>query len=122
VTRSFLNRFLPFEAIVGTLLHELVHIVHGPHRRPFKTLLVEITHECECILMQQVVLPSSGACGDVLGGDLIAHQLYTQRELTRYVLPVISRHILNRFAAESRLAVCVSASSAEQTEDVIVLE
>lgn len=39
------GHFLPYEAILGTLLHELVHIVHGPHKAPFYKLLDEITGE-----------------------------------------------------------------------------
>ena len=35
--------FLPYEHILGTLLHELTHIVHGPHQAPFYKLLDEIT-------------------------------------------------------------------------------
>eukprot|EP00048_Salpingoeca_helianthica_P008346 m.121581 g.121581 ORF g.121581 m.121581 type:complete len:403 (-) comp14582_c0_seq1:38-1246(-) len=44
--RSYAD-FLDFGSIVGTLLHELVHIVHGPHGASFYELLEEITVECE---------------------------------------------------------------------------
>lgn len=39
--------FLPYEDILGTLLHELVHNVRGPHDAMFYAILDEITSECE---------------------------------------------------------------------------
>jgi len=42
-----LNSFYHYEHIVGTLLHELVHIEHGPHNKIFYKLLDQITNECE---------------------------------------------------------------------------
>ena len=46
--------FLPYDHILGTLLHELVHIVHGPHAAPFYKLLDELTDECEQLMAQGV--------------------------------------------------------------------
>mmetsp|Transcript_9774 Transcript_9774/g.25647 ORF Transcript_9774/g.25647 Transcript_9774/m.25647 type:complete len:377 (+) Transcript_9774:60-1190(+) len=37
----------PFESILGTMLHELVHIVHGPHNAKFYALLDELIAECD---------------------------------------------------------------------------
>jgi hypothetical protein len=45
------DTFYPYEDIVGTVLHELAHIVHGPHKDPFYKLLDEITAECERVLV-----------------------------------------------------------------------
>ena len=39
-----------FEAVVETLLHELVHCVFGPHDRTFYALLDKIKEECELSL------------------------------------------------------------------------
>ena len=41
------TRLFPFEDIVGTLLHELVHNKFGRHDKFFYDLLVEIKIECE---------------------------------------------------------------------------
>eukprot|EP00850_Spirogloea_muscicola_P023449 SM000358S13174 [mRNA] locus=s358:40711:41415:+ [translate_table: standard] len=35
--------FFPYEHVLGTLLHELVHIEHGPHDAKFYKLLDDIT-------------------------------------------------------------------------------
>jgi hypothetical protein len=39
------NAFFPLEHVVGTLLHELAHIVRGPHDAAFYKLLDELTGE-----------------------------------------------------------------------------
>ena len=85
-------RFLPFEAIVGTLLHELVHNSIGPHGKPFKSLLEKITKECEQHIMKSI--PVVVDCGYTLGGDTAAYEMYAQKDLAR-------------FAAESRLALSI---------------
>lgn len=41
------NTFLHLDAIIGTLLHELAHIVHGPHDAKFYKLLDELTGSCD---------------------------------------------------------------------------
>jgi len=41
------NSFLSYNSILGTLLHELCHNVHGPHNQSFYNLFNEITQECE---------------------------------------------------------------------------
>ncbi len=86
-----ISRFLPFEAIVGTLLHELVHNSIGPHRTPFKRLLAEITSECEILMCcmhpgTTVSIPTFDDCGQILGGDTEAMVAYSQRELSAYVV------------------------------------
>ena len=122
------SRFLPFEEIVGTILHELVHIVYGPHYGPFKRLLAEITQECEAALLRKLILPSFENCGHVLGGDLDALRTFPKRDLLRYVELHVTKFHFIRFAAESRLAlsisttVCVSESDDDDLVEVIVLE
>ncbi len=37
------SEFYPYEDVLGTLLHELTHNVHGPHDAKFYKLLDEIT-------------------------------------------------------------------------------
>ncbi|KAJ3414986.1 hypothetical protein HDV05_005817 [Chytridiales sp. JEL 0842] len=41
------NVFFDFECILGTMLHELVHILRGPHDAIFYKHLDELTAECE---------------------------------------------------------------------------
>lgn len=44
------SEFLPYEALVGTMLHELTHNEHGPHDAKFYKLLDEITKVLACIV------------------------------------------------------------------------
>ncbi|GFR51103.1 hypothetical protein Agub_g13432, partial [Astrephomene gubernaculifera] len=44
------DSFLPYESLLGTMLHELVHNVRGPHDRSFYSLLDELSGECEELL------------------------------------------------------------------------
>jgi hypothetical protein len=48
------NAFFPFDHILGTMLHELVHIVHGPHNANFYKLLEELTAECEELMAKGI--------------------------------------------------------------------
>jgi hypothetical protein len=83
--------FFPFEEIVGTLLHELVHNSIGPHGRQFKNLLEVIRQECEENMITRLSVPVIPDCGYTLGGDIEAYEKYAQKDLSL-------------FAAESRLA------------------
>ncbi|RKP00251.1 hypothetical protein CXG81DRAFT_13450, partial [Caulochytrium protostelioides] len=46
------RQFLPLDDVVGTLLHELTHIVHGPHAAPFYALLDELRREYDALLVK----------------------------------------------------------------------
>ncbi|KAI9594095.1 WLM domain-containing protein [Syncephalis fuscata] len=46
------HQFIDYESLLGTLLHELTHIVHGPHDSNFYKLLDKLTDECEQLLMK----------------------------------------------------------------------
>ncbi|MEW5307611.1 MAG: hypothetical protein WDW36_009991 [Sanguina aurantia] len=48
------SSFLHYESILGTMLHELVHNVRGPHDSVFYKLLDEITAECEELMAKGV--------------------------------------------------------------------
>ena len=52
--RSPSNRdmFLSYESILGTLLHELVHIEVGPHNQKFYALLDELQNECDELIVK----------------------------------------------------------------------
>lgn len=56
--------FLPFEDILGTMLHELTHIVHGPHDAKFYALLDDLNLAYDGLLQKGF----KGDDGDVLGG------------------------------------------------------
>lgn len=58
------SSFLPYESLVGTMLHELVHNVQGPHNAVFYKLLDEIT---EVHLQYLLVHPSKD---EVAGPDI----------------------------------------------------
>ena len=55
------DQYLPYEAIIGTMLHELCHNEVGPHNAHFYQLLDKITlvglHICPCSFMS--VTPTS---------------------------------------------------------------
>ncbi|KAJ2812657.1 hypothetical protein H4S07_001248 [Coemansia furcata] len=44
------TQFLPFYDLLGTMLHELVHIVRGPHDAEFYRMLDELKAEAEVLL------------------------------------------------------------------------
>jgi hypothetical protein len=44
------DSFYDFNHILGTMLHELVHIVHGPHNAAFYKLLDELWEEAEDLM------------------------------------------------------------------------
>ncbi|KAH0597920.1 hypothetical protein MHUMG1_04292 [Metarhizium humberi] len=46
------NQFLPFENVLDTMLHELAHIVHGPHDQKFHALWDKLRDECQGLMMK----------------------------------------------------------------------
>eukprot|EP00198_Chlamydomonas_reinhardtii_P010778 XP_001700115.1 predicted protein [Chlamydomonas reinhardtii] len=48
------DSFLPYESVLHTMLHELVHNVRGPHDKVFYNLLDEVTAECEELMAKGV--------------------------------------------------------------------
>eukprot|EP00126_Sphaerothecum_destruens_P006876 Sdes_comp19567_c0_seq3m11244 len=44
--------FLSYEDVLGTLLHELVHIVRGPHDKEFYKILDQLNDECDQFIFQ----------------------------------------------------------------------
>lgn len=46
------HTFLPYEAILSTLLHELAHIEVGPHNARFYRLLDELRTECDALIQR----------------------------------------------------------------------
>ncbi|KAF0742743.1 hypothetical protein LEN26_017768 [Aphanomyces euteiches] len=70
------SSFLPFEEILGTMLHELSHMLVGPHNAEFYKVLDELTTEMEN-LMARGLLGEAGAAfqdagdGHALGGTRV---------------------------------------------------
>jgi hypothetical protein len=56
------DSFYPYEDILGTMLHEIVHNVRGPHDSEFYKTLDEVTAECEELI-------SKGISGTTVGFD-----------------------------------------------------
>jgi len=54
------NQFLPYESILGTLLHELCHNEIGPHNAEFYKLLDEVTQQMETLQPSNGFAPGDG--------------------------------------------------------------
>ncbi|KAF1784676.1 WLM domain [Phytophthora cactorum] len=69
--------FYPYEALLETLLHELTHMVHGPHNEAFYQYLEELKQEMEALMVRGLVgeedirFADAGA-GQRLGGNNIS--------------------------------------------------
>jgi len=68
--------FLPYEALLETLLHELTHMVHGPHNQAFYRYLDELKQEMESLMVRGLIgeegakFAEAGA-GQRLGGGSV---------------------------------------------------
>ena len=69
------DSFFDFQHALGTMLHELCHIVHGPHNAQFYALLDELRGEAEALIDKGIV--GLGAfetgTGSRLGGRVKLH-------------------------------------------------
>ncbi|KAI8807348.1 WLM domain-containing protein [Cladochytrium replicatum] len=68
------NRFLDFESVVGTMLHELAHNVHGPHDAKFYALLSKLEEEYYALVARGYTGEGFDARGDRVGIGL-SHNL-----------------------------------------------
>ncbi|RFU72223.1 hypothetical protein TARUN_10039 [Trichoderma arundinaceum] len=84
------NQFLPTESIVDTMLHELCHIVHGPHDAKFHALWDQLRDEWQGLLFKGYTGEGFLSDGRRLGG--------------RQTLPPHEVQRLARAAAEKRKA------------------
>ncbi|KAG3119742.1 hypothetical protein PI124_g2104 [Phytophthora idaei] len=69
--------FYPYEALLETLLHELTHMVHGPHNEAFYQYLEELKQEMEALMVRGLVGEegvrfSDAGVGQRLGGNNIS--------------------------------------------------
>ena len=70
------NQFLPFEKMVDTMLHELAHIVHGPHDEKFNALWDELRDELDRLMMKGYTGEAFLGTGQRVGGQGIPdHEL-----------------------------------------------
>lgn len=65
------TQFLPLENIVDTMLHELAHIVHGPHDQAFNALWDKLRDEHEALLRKGYTGEGFLGQGKRLGGRRI---------------------------------------------------
>ncbi|KAE8140699.1 WLM domain-containing protein [Aspergillus pseudotamarii] len=77
------RQFLPLEQVVDTMLHELCHIVHGPHNREFHALWNQLRDEYEELLMKGYTGEGFLSEGKRLGGRRIPlHEVRRQAKAT----------------------------------------
>ena len=65
------RQFLPMEEVVDTMLHELAHIVHGPHDAPFHALWNQLREEHEQLVRKGYTGEGFLSEGKKLGGRRI---------------------------------------------------
>ncbi|OKL59568.1 hypothetical protein UA08_05113 [Talaromyces atroroseus] len=65
------RQFLPLEQVVDTMLHELCHIVHGPHNREFHALWNQLRDEHEELIRKGYTGEGFLSEGKRLGGRRI---------------------------------------------------
>ncbi|KAJ9502370.1 hypothetical protein LTR96_003449 [Exophiala xenobiotica] len=65
------SQFLPFENVLDTMLHELCHIVHGPHDQAFHALWDKLRDEHEALLRKGYTGEGFQGKGNRLGGRRI---------------------------------------------------
>lgn len=63
------NQFLPIEQVTDTMLHELAHIVHGPHDTKFHALWDQLRDEHEGLLLKGYTGEGFLSKGHKLGGS-----------------------------------------------------
>ncbi|KAG4265166.1 hypothetical protein FPRO04_00550 [Fusarium proliferatum] len=65
------NQFMPIESVVDTMLHELSHIVHGPHDAKFHALWDQLRDEHEGLVLKGYTGEGFLSEGRRLGGSRI---------------------------------------------------
>ncbi|KAK5062489.1 hypothetical protein LTR84_004562 [Exophiala bonariae] len=65
------NQFLPIEQIIDTMLHELSHIVHGPHDQQFHALWDKLRDEHAALVAKGYTGEGFLGRGDRLGGKRV---------------------------------------------------
>ena len=73
------TQFLPLEEVLDTMLHELCHIVHGPHDRHFHALWAKLRDEQEALISKGYSGEGFLGKGERLGGQRIPMQEMRRR-------------------------------------------
>lgn len=68
------TQFLPFEAVVDTMLHELCHNVIGPHNQQFHALWEQLREEHEALVRKGYTGEGFLGQGQMLGGRRMPRQ------------------------------------------------
>ncbi|KAL6715940.1 hypothetical protein ACLMJK_006902 [Lecanora helva] len=134
------RQFLPLEQVVDTMLHELSHIVHGPHDEAFHSLWNQLREEHEQLLRKGYTGEGFLSEGRKLGGNRIPmHEARRQARAAaekRRILtagsgqklggaPVRREQDIRKIIADAatrRTAVtkgCASGTSAEREKQII---
>jgi hypothetical protein len=82
------TQFLAFERVVDTMLHELSHIVHGPHDHKFQALWDQLRDELDGLMMKGYTGEGFLGKGHVLGGP----RTTTPEEARRLARAEAARH------------------------------
>lgn len=90
------EEFQPFEFILDTLLHELAHIVHGPHDDDFHALWDQLRGE-------MVILDKYGYVDEASGGSLRRSLQRSGQSITPESIRSISRSLAGNSRSRSRL-------------------
>ncbi|CAK7234164.1 hypothetical protein SBRCBS47491_008856 [Sporothrix bragantina] len=112
--------FLPLEQIADTLLHELAHIVHGPHDAVFQALWDQLRDEHMALALKgftgEAFLSEGRRLGGGGGGNdfSAAVTAVTPANHLRRPIPMDEARRLARAAAERRQAKAVAAEKAER--------
>jgi hypothetical protein len=85
------NQFLPIEHVTDTMLHELTHIVHGPHDEKFHALWNQLRDEHESLVSKGYTGEGFLSDGQRLGGGRIP--MHEARRLAR--INAEKRRVLN---------------------------
>ncbi|XP_042411229.1 uncharacterized protein LOC122005119 isoform X3 [Zingiber officinale] len=74
--------FFPFEQVLDTMLHELCHIVHGPHNASFYKLWDELRKECDELVAKGITGTGQGfdTLGRRLGGFSVQPSVSSLRQ------------------------------------------
>ncbi|KAG6037309.1 hypothetical protein E4U41_005210 [Claviceps citrina] len=89
------SQFLPTENVMDTMLHELAHIVHGPHNQQFHALWDQLRDECQGLVMKGYTGEGFLGQGHRLGGARMP-----DREIRR-----VAREAAEKRRGQSALAV-----------------
>lgn len=80
------QEFLPFESVLGTMLHELCHNTYGPHNQQFFSLLDELTTEMEDMIAKGFTGDPFMGFGQMVGGTPLSGNFVGNNPSTSRIL------------------------------------